>query len=339
MKMRRRAHALICGLLLLSACSGVQSALDPAADQARDIMSVFELMMWVCGIMYLLVLGFLAWALWRGRRRLALMGDAPEALAADRATSRALAGWTGLILVGLTILITASFLVDRRLVQAGPQPLQVKITGAQWWWKVEYIDPLNPNHRLTDANQLHLPLNRPVDIELNAADVIHSFWVPNLHGKEDLIPGRTNHIIITPRRTGYFRGQCAEFCGLQHAKMAIDANVQRPQDFNAWWAQSLTPARPPSTPLQATGKQLFETRACGLCHNIAGSEAHGQVAPDLTHLASRMSLASGTLPYNRSNLAGWIANPQQFKPGSNMPAVPLKPEELNAIVDYLDSLK
>lgn len=334
-----RRALLLFACLSLVACSGVQSALDPAADQSRDIKTVFDLMMWVCGFMYLLVLGFLALALWRGRRRLARVGDAPEPEAGDRGPRLALAGWTILIAIGLTTLVTVSFLVDRKLVQAGPQPLQVKITGQQWWWKVEYIDPLNPDHRLVDANQLHLPLNRPVDIELQASDVIHSFWIPNLHGKEDLIPGRTNHIIITPRRIGYFRGQCAEFCGLQHAKMAIDAEVQRPQDFNTWWAQSLTPAPPPTTALQAQGKQLFETKACGLCHNIAGSDAHGQVAPDLTHLASRKSLASGTLPYNRANLAGWIANPQQFKPGSNMPAVPLRPEELNAIVDYLDSLK
>lgn len=326
-------------LLALTACAGRQSALDPAADQSMAIGEVLHLMLWVCGAMYLLVLGFLALALWRGRRRLAEADAPPRPTADDRGARRVLTGWIVLIVAGLTVLVTVSFLVDRSLVQAGPKPLKVKVTAQQWWWKVEYDDPLNPSHHLVTANELHLPLNRTADIELQAADVIHSFWIPNLHGKEDLIPGRTNHIVITPRRAGLYRGQCAEFCGLQHTNMAIDATVQRPQDFNAWWAQSLTPAKPPATPSQVFGQQIFTTRACGMCHAIAGTDASGQVAPDLTHVASRPSLAAGTLPYNRANLAAWIRNPQAIKPGSNMPAVPLEPAEMTALVDYLDSLK
>ena len=338
--MRRPATWLAAFALFgLAGCSGVQSALDPAADQAQAIKGVFDLMMWVCGVIYLLVLGFLAWALWRGRRRLSRPEEPPRPVAEDRGAYRGLISWTAVIVGGLTILITASFLVDRSLVQAGPRPLKVKVTAQQWWWKVEYDDPLNTDHHLTTANELHLPLNRPAEIELQATDVIHSFWIPNLHGKEDLIPGRTNHIVITPRRAGYYRGQCAEFCGLQHANMAIDATVQRPQDFNAWWAASLTPAKPPASPSQQFGQQIFTTRACGMCHAIAGTDASGQVAPDLTHLASRKSLAAGALPYSRANLAAWIRNPQAIKPGSNMPAVPLEPAEMTAMVDYLDSLR
>jgi cytochrome c oxidase subunit 2 len=337
--MSRRATILLTAALCLAGCAGRQSALNPAADQAQAIGGVLTLMLWICGFMYVLVLAFLAWALWRGRRRLATAEGAPRPVADDRGANRALTSWVVLIIAGLSILITASFLVDRSLVQAGPRPLKIKVTAQQWWWKVEYDDPLNPSHHLTTANELHLPLDRPADIELQAADVIHSFWIPNLHGKEDLIPGRTNHIIITPRRAGLYRGQCAEFCGLQHTNMAIDATVQRPQDFDAWWAQSLTPAKPPATATQAFGQQVFTTRACGMCHAIAGTDASGQVAPDLTHLASRSSLAAGSLPYSRANLARWIANPQAIKPGSNMPAVPLEPAEMTAVVDYLDSLK
>jgi cytochrome c oxidase subunit 2 len=196
-----------------------------------------------------------------------------------------------------------------------------------------------PDKQITTANELHLPVGRPARITLVANDVIHSFWVPNLSGKEDLIPGRVNRLVVTPRRTGVFRGQCAEFCGLQHAKMALDVTVQTPADFEAWKARAQASAAPPAEPLAAAGQQVFLTKACVMCHRISGTDAGGVTGPDLTHVAGRATLAAGTLPNGPGGLAAWIADPQGIKPGTSMPRVPLTGPELNAVVAYLETLE
>jgi cytochrome c oxidase subunit 2 len=169
--------------------------------------------------------------------------------------------------------------------------------------------------------------------------VIHSFWLPNLGGKEDLIPGRTNSLVLTPRREGEYRGQCAEFCGLQHAKMAIDATVMSQRDFDRWLAQQLTPAPAPSTPEQVRGHEIFMSGPCAACHQIVGTPAAGQVGPDLTHIGSRRSIAAGARPYSFAALRDWLRDPQSIKPGNHMPQVQLSDSDLNALTAYLDSLK
>jgi cytochrome c oxidase subunit 2 len=333
-----------CGLWLLAwllaGCAGAQSALDPAGDQAMRTESLWTLMLWICGVMYLLVLLFLAASIWRVRRR--LVGpplSQGQASPVERSLLRALTGWVGLTVAGLLVLTIGSFVVDRQLAQAeAGQALRVKVTANQWWWKVEYEDQI-ANRRFITANELHLPVDRPALIELEAGDVIHSFWVPNLGGKQDLIPGRTNHLTLTPRRTGLFRGQCAEFCGLQHANMALDVTVESPRAFADWSEHQRQPARPPTDPRLARGRDVFVGAACASCHAIGGQASMGQVGPDLTHLASRRSLAAGARPYSRGALTGWIADPQSLKPGNHMPYVAASPDELNALVDYLDSLK
>lgn len=337
--MRRPPLLALAALLLLGGCNRVQSALDPAADQARSIHGMLLLMLWVCGIMYLLVLAFLAWALWRARGKLGRLavGDA-EAETDDRGIERAMGGWAALVVAGLLVLITGSFLVDRSLANAGPAPIRVKVTAQQWWWNVEYEDP-DPSQRVTTANELHLPVNRPAEITLESTDVIHSFWVPSLHGKEDLIPGRTNQIQITPRRVGDYRGQCAEFCGLQHTNMAIDVVVDTPAGFDAWKVRQRREAPAPTTAQQQRGQQIVVSGACSLCHAVQGTSAGGRTGPDLTHVASRKTIAAGALPYSKASLAGWIADPQGVKPGANMPIVGLKPADLQAVVAYLDTLK
>jgi cytochrome c oxidase subunit 2 len=326
-------------LLLLCACSGRQNVLDVAADQSAASEGIWRLMLAVCGIMYLLVMGFLAWALWRARRARG-EPEAPAAghTAAERPMERGLAGWSALIVAGLLLLSIASFFADRSLANVGPDPLQVKITANQWWWQVEYPGAI-PSESITTANELHLPAGRPARITLLANDVIHSFWVPNLSGKEDLVPGRVNMLTITPRRTGGFRGQCAEFCGLQHAKMALDVTVQDPKDFETWRHQQLTTPPPPTDPLAIAGEQVFLTKACVMCHTVGGTNAGGKTGPDLTHIASRPTIGAGTLPNNRGGLAAWIADPQGIKPGTNMPRVGLTGPELNAVVAYLETLK
>jgi cytochrome c oxidase subunit II len=285
------------------------------------------------------VLGFLAWALWRarGRRNERRAPPVTTETEADPQLRRGLAGWTALIAAGLVVLTTVSFLVDRSLAEAGPDPLKIRVTGNQWWWQIEYQGDL-PSENVTTANELHLPLGRPAVIELRANDVIHSFWVPNLSGKEDLIPGRTNYIAVTPRRTGAFRGQCAEFCGLQHAKMAFDVKVDTPEAFEAWMRRQTMSAPNPTSADAVFGKQVFNSKACVMCHRIQGTDAGGTVGPDLTHLKSRMHIAAGTLPNDRGSLQAWIADPQGIKPGTRMPRVPLSADELNAVVAYLETL-
>jgi cytochrome c oxidase subunit II len=322
----------------LCACQGVQTPLDPAGDQARQIDVVWRAMLIVCAIMYLLVMAFLAWALVRARlRREALAEPSAGHTPAERSLERGLTGWASLIVAGLILLVTVSFLVDRSLAEAGPAPLKVKVTGHQWWWQVEY-EGATPSQRVSTANELHLPVGRAAVIELQARDVIHSFWLPNLAGKMDLIPGRTNYLAVTPRRIGDYRGQCAEFCGLQHAKMAFDVKVESPAAFEAWRSGQLAGASRPLSAEAQHGQQVFMTKACAMCHRVQGTDAGATAGPDLTHLMSRPHIAAGALPNTRGDLQAWIADPQGVKPGTAMPRVALTSGELNDLVSYLETL-
>ena len=333
-----RAAALFL-LLALAGCEGVQSALDPDAYQAERIDEIWRLMLWVCAFMYLLVLAFLGWALWRGRRRFGPELVDPLHSPHEKRLHVTMGGWIGLILAGLTVLTAGSFFVDRQLAHASVRdPVRITITANQFWWDVRY-DFAEPDQMVHTANELHLPVGRPAEILLRSNDVIHSFWVPNLNGKQDLIPGRDNEIFITPKRVGVYRGQCAEFCGLQHAHMALDVTIDSRVDFERWLEHQRTLAPEPVAGPAAEGLYVFESKACAACHTVAGTQANGQVGPNLTHLASRRSIGAGALPYNRGALAAWIADTQGVKPGSNMPTVELSPEQLNALVAYLETLK
>jgi cytochrome c oxidase subunit II len=331
---RLRWLSAVVSAALLCACNTVQSTLAPAGDQAAAIERVWNLMLWICGPMYVLVLLALGFSLWRKRRVPTAGGTA----AADRTIGFVLVGFVVLVAGLLTVLTAASYVADRQLHAPVSDPVNVRITAKQWWWQVEYLDA-DPSKQFVTANELHLPVDRPARIELRSADVIHSLWIPVLNGKEDLIPGHANTIIMTPRRTGRYRGQCAEFCGLQHANMALDVQVDDADAFAAWQAHQLAPAPAPATPAAIAGRNLFTSSACAMCHTIAGTDAGGITGPDLTHLASRRTLAAGALPLNRGTLAAWIIDPQQHKPGTNMPAVPLEPRQLGDIVDYLMGLQ
>ena len=328
--MRLRCVAIACGALLLAGCNEVQSSLAPAGDQARAIHDLWRLMLWICGGMYLLVLAGLGFALWRNRGR-------GYAVASDRGIERGLLVFALVVAALLTVLTAASFAVDRRLHAPVSDPLSVRITAHQWWWQVEYLDP-DPSLHFITANELRLPVDRPARIELRAADVIHSLWIPVLAGKQDMIPGRNNVVVMTPRKPGRYRGQCAEFCGLQHAHMVLDVQVDDPGAFDRWAAAQRLPAAAPASARAQRGQQVFERGACALCHAIQGTAAGGVTGPDLTHLASRRTLAAGTLPLGRDTLVAWIADPQRHKPGADMPAVPLTGEELDAVAEYLMEL-
>jgi cytochrome c oxidase subunit 2 len=192
---------------------------------------------------------------------------------------------------------------------------------------------------VTTANELHLPAGRPVAIALESADVIHSFWVPPLHGKVDLVPGRTNTILLQADRTGEWRGQCAEYCGLQHAHMRLIVSAHDPAGFDAWYGAQLQPAPAPAADQERRGHAIVERGSCAMCHAVQGTAAGGRMGPDLTHLASRTWIGAGTLPNTPENLRRWIADPQAFKPGSLMPPQALTDDDLDAVVAYLGRLR
>ncbi len=310
--------------------SAIQSAFHPAGDHAAMTASLFNIFLGVTGFFFLLVLVFLAWALWRKDRG----GDNEKRL---RVT---VAGWAMLITVGLFGLTLASYATDRGLFFAGhgQKPLHLKVAAQQWWWEVQYTGT-DQSKNITTANEIHLPLGVPVQIELVADDVIHSLWIPNLAGKQDLIPGRSADLQLLPRQLGHFRAQCAEFCGLQHAHMALDVIVETPAQFAAWAAKSIQPARAPQTEAQKHGFAIVTGRQCAACHAITGTEAYGRVGPDLTRVASRATLAAGELPDTRAWLDKWIADPQAIKPGNRMPKIPLTPQERADVVAWLETLK
>lgn len=304
---------------------------------AQHIDALWHTMLWVCGFMYVLVLAFLALAiLRRGQRR-----DVHDPTHAneERGLSTALMSWIGLIVLGLLGLTLFSYFTDRALVRAAERPqVTVKLTGHQWWWEIEYVDP-DPSRQLRTANELHLPVDAPVQIALSSQDVIHSFWVPNLNGKQDMIPGRDNEIRLEPKQIGVFRGLCAEFCGLQHARMHLEVVVESRDDYAVWYERQLQSAPAPTEPLAQRGHDVFMSSACNLCHAIAGTDASASVAPDLSHVASRRSLAAGAVKNDAAGRRAWITNPQAYKPGAHMPIVSLAPEDIDALTTYLGTLR
>ena len=328
--------------LLLCACSyqTYQSDFGGAAIENRQFQILFWIFLAICAVMYALVIAFLIAGMVRARRAgAANVVETGRHHVSDPLMRSGLIGWAALIGTGLAALAIASFVADRSMANAAMHPrLSITVTANQWWWDVQY-NPSDPSKIIRTANELHLPVGVPVRITLHSNDVIHSFWVPSLAGKEDLIPGRDNDITLVPTRIGIFGGQCAEFCGTQHAHMGLVVNVDSYAAFIKWWDHQLQPAAAPATPLTLAGYNYVTTRQCSMCHTIAGTPAGGRIGPDLTHLASRRSIAAGTLPMSKGNLYGWVADPQSLKPGTKMPTIGLEPNELHSVVAYLETLK
>jgi len=243
----------------------------------------------------------------------------------------------------ITVLILLGFLafdfsVGRALADHPARALTIEIVGHQWWWEAQYVDS-NPSKLVATANEIHVPVGEPVQLKLRSTDVIHSFWAPNLTGKRDLIPGYVTTQWFTADTAGRYRGQCAEFCGLQHAKMALDIVAEPRPQFLAWLAAASAPAAPIADSAQLAGQRVFMNGGCATCHSIGGTEARASVGPTLSHLMGRSMIAAGTLPNTRENLTRWIANPQAVKPGAHMPPSPLTAVQLNALVAFLETLK
>lgn len=306
-----------------------QSVAGNDGRQGELVSGLFNVFLIVACVFYLLVIAFLLWAILRRRRE-----QRREGLLRG-----VLIGWTIVIALGLGGLTLASWFTDRHLAQAAEAPtLEIELIGHQWWWEARY-QGARPSDLVRTANELHLPAGVRAHVTLRSDDVIHSLWIPNLAGKQDLIPGRRTDISLLPLREGRYRGQCAEFCGIQHANMALDVTVESPAAFEQWRRAQLQVPPAPTDPAARRGYALVTGGACASCHTIAGTPASGQVAPDLTHVASKTSLGSGALPMSRENLAAWIADPQRHKPGNNMPIVPLSPAQLADVVAYLETLR
>ena len=303
------------------------SSLDPRSPDAAIIAEMGWVVM-LGGIAVLaIVTAFAAYAILAPRER------------AARLTGRAFIVGGGIVFpsVVLAALLVYSLVRASALSAAGSGPaLRIEIIGEQWWWRVHYLDDQG-RVELVTANEIHIPVGRPIDLTLRSADVIHSFWVPQLAGKLDMIPGKPNRLRISAAEAGRYRGQCAEYCGGPHALMAFFVVAQPEAEFAAWAARQRTAATASGT--HARGVALFEA-SCAACHAIRGTRAAGDRGPDLTHLASRETIAAGRLPRNAETLATWIARSQQVKPGNLMPSFAhLTVDELRALAGYLESLK
>jgi cytochrome c oxidase subunit II len=330
---RRLATAVaIASSLVLAGC-GKQSILSTHSPQAHNIALLWWWMLAAAVIVFggaagLLVLAWLR----RGKPGLPLFGERE-----DMAEGMVLLFG---IAIPVVVLVALFGVADVYLVRqtSPPSPrttaMTIDVIGHQWWWEVRY-----PGTDAVTANEIHIPVDTRVNVVATTADVIHSFWVPALNRKIDMIPGRQNRVLLYASNAGVYRGQCSQFCGLQHAHMSLYVFAQQPAAFRSWLTNMAAPARAPATAQARAGEQLFMTSQCASCHRIAGTAAQATVGPDLTHLATRSSLAAVTIPNTPAELAAWISNPQAIKPGDRMPDLGLSRAQVAELVAYLETLK
>jgi cytochrome c oxidase subunit 2 len=315
-------------VLLLGACTSDSSIVDTHGSEANRVAGVWWLIFGLAAGVYVIVAGFILFAAARGRRK----HPRPASRLRDN-----LFIWIGGVIAPLVILmVLAAVTVNAtaHLRNASRNELVVEVTGKRWWWDVRY-----PKQAVATANEIHIPAGQPVDFVLTSDNVIHSFWVPELAGKEDTIPGQVNHLRFTADKVGTYRGFCAEFCGLEHAHMGFLVIVQSPADFGRWLAQREQPPPPPDSDLAERGAVTFQRLPCAGCHTVRGTQANGTVGPDLTDVGSRRTLGSVTIDNTSENLTRWITDAQSIKPGSLMPPISMSSGDAQAVVAYLQSLK
>jgi cytochrome c oxidase subunit 2 len=311
-----------------------QSMVDPAGPKSAMVDHFWHFLIITASVVTAIVFIALLIALFKRRRPVE-----PQEPAVHRSLTRWVSASVAMTLVIIVVFLVLDFRLGRAIATVPARtPLRVNVIGHQWWWEFQYPDSV-PSNWISTANELHIPVGRPVLLNMSSPDVIHSFWVPNLSGKKDLIPGHATETWIEADSAGVYRGQCAEFCGLEHAKMAMLVIADPPAKFNEWLLASRTPAVDPSDSTAKAGKQVFLTAGCSVCHAIAGTNAGATAGPNLTHFGSRLSIAAATLPNNRGNVGGWVMDPQRIKPGAMMPPNGLEPDQLNAIIAYLEGLK
>ena len=311
-----------------------QSALDAAGPQAAQVERLWWVLFWVCTVIFVLVITLLLIAVFK-RRKTGENDPGSEARKRLVITSGAIIS----ILILFAFLIE-SFFVGRALTAElnHKDGVVIQLTGHQWWWEVRYQN-VDAQNIFTTANEIHIPVGTPVTLDLKSTDVIHSFWVPNLSGKKDLIPGKISRVWLQADRPGLYRGQCAEYCGHQHAHMAFWVIAESPEEFQRWMASQVASSIQPNTDTQKRGQQVFLSSACVMCHAINGTPAGSNIGPNLTHIGSQKTIAAGTLQNTRDNLSAWITNSQNIKPGNHMPPNNLSSDDLQALIDYLQSLK
>lgn len=323
-----RTSGMLVLLVFLTACSGSQSVLDAAGTGARETLSIWWLMFWLGTAVFVVVLALLWFAVSRAT-------DSEDTSSKSTRTRMVLIG--GIVMP--VIIIAIVFIFSTRGLVAigdlrGDDSVTIDIVAHQFWWEVSY-----PDEGFVTANEIHIPVGESVDVRLTSEDVIHSFWVPSLHGKIDVMPGHTTSITLKAEETGTFRGQCAQFCGVQHANMAFLVIAQESEEYRDWTAHQAEPAvAVPDDEAIVRGQDIYMSSMCVYCHTVRGTASSGTLGPDLTHLNSRETIGAGILENNRGNLAGWIVDPQEIKPGNHMPGITLTGEELDSLLDYLESL-
>lgn len=338
LRRRLRAGGAVRLLATLAVAAGVsgcgkQSILTTRSKPAHDIALLWWWMLAAATVVFLGAVAMLAIGWWRrGRPGLPFVGERE-----DLAQGMVLVFGIVVPLVALVALFGVSdvYLVTKT---APPDPrttrMTINVIGHQWWWEVRY-----DNGRAITANEIHIPVNTRVNVVATTADVIHSFWVPALNRKIDMVPGMRNRVLLYASRPGEYRGQCSQFCGLQHANMSLKVFAQRPAAFREWLSGQERPAATPANGAAAAGRRLFMNAQCASCHTIGGTPAQGTVGPNLTHVGSRTSLASNEIPNTPAWLAAWLRNPQKIKPGTRMPDLGLSSPQISELVAYLRELR
>ena len=314
--------------------AGVQPGTNmfaPSSTPANEIYSLAIFVLVITGGIFVVVGGALLYAMIKFRKRKQDDGSEPTQIFGSLQIEMA---WTVIpILIVVVLFLTSARLIFA--IQDAPKPkeaLAVTVVGHQFWWEIRY-----PKYGIVTANEIHVPVDKATYFKLLSADVVHSFWIPELAGKTDCIPNHVNTTWIMPTRVGLFKGQCSQFCGAEHAKMLLRVYVDTPAQFKAWIKDQQKPAV--EDPAVAAGREVFMNNACMDCHEIKGTPANGRYGPDLTHLASRDTLGSGSIPNTPANLRAWIKNPEHFKPGVLMPAMQLDSKQLDEVTAYLCSLR
>jgi cytochrome c oxidase subunit 2 len=321
--------ALFAGALFAAGCGGVQSALNPSGREAEHLAEIFWLMTIGAVVIWISVIAI---AFYAARAR-------PRAFS-ERLARRfiVIAGAIVPTIVLTALLIYGLIPIPSLLAPAPAGSLKIVVSGEQWWWRVRYQP--REGAVVETANEIRLPVGEPAQFQLESPDVIHSFWIPSLAGKMDMIPGRVTHLTLRPTKTGAFRGACAEYCGASHAWMAFSVVVMEKEEFDRWLAAQAQPAQSPTDPLAARGGELFLANGCSACHTIRGTHANGRIGPDLTHVGGRLSLAAGALRNEPDEFHRWIALTNEVKPGVLMPKFHMLPrEELRALAVYLEGLQ
>lgn len=301
---------------------------NPASPEAGNLLWLWDVCMWICGFILAVVTGSLIYILIRFRRR---DNREPDQRTGNRKLEIA---WTAVPIALVASLFVLSVLTARAVDRPAGRTPDIVVTGHQWWWEVRY-----PAVKATTANEIHLPVGRDMLIEVDAADVIHDFWVPQLGRKVDAIPGRRNVVWIRADKAGTYYGTCAEYCGAQHAWMRFRTVAQNEASFDAWLAAEATPAAAPDSADAALGRTRFTQLTCANCHNITGVNSQEQYGPDLTHVGSRRMLAGERIENTATNLRDWLREPNIVKPDCLMPNLHLSDRDLDALTAYLESLK